>query len=202
MGACVIARVFDPIGDGPPAELKSWDERKVSFKTLEQNISGTWEGEEISETGEALGKINVKLTQEWTSDLTSDDFVPKWKMSPLVPPHLLKDYLISQDVLVMVMLTDATCKLTITPLAEVHFGRSTGETLQMRVLSVGTQTSHALLKRVGSTSPTAPDLANGKDYAETRALLRLLPRQVSPTWSARRKTDAELVFHALAALGI
>jgi hypothetical protein len=196
LAACVIARVFDPINDGPPSALKSWEERKVGFRVLVQNITGTWQGEEKSEKEEVLGRIVVTLKQNWTFRAVAGGVSPlDWEMSPFVPSWILSglsSFLTSNEL----MLSDATCEIKDNKTGEfriVHFGRSTGKTLYMRAQKRDAQVSHALLSLSSpGTSPPGPDLT----------LLKSLPRQVSPTWSARRKADAQLVFRALAALGI
>jgi hypothetical protein len=196
MAACVIAQVFDPINDGPPGGLKSWDERKVGVRVLAQNIAGTWEGDEKSENGAVVSRIHVKLTQNWTlHEVPGGVLAIEWAMQPTVPSWVdsgLSSYLtVSQY-----MLSDATYEIVDDKTGEsriVHFGSAPSNTLYMRAQKRDTQVSHALLSLIApGASPPIPDIA----------LLKLLPQQVSSTWSARRKADAELVFQALAAWGI
>jgi len=201
MGACIIAEVFDPLSDGPPAQLKSWEERKVGCKVLEQDVGGTWSGEEISEGGEALGTLTVELVPEWKHYQTPDGAsVPTCNFSPIGIPLIIYGTLgpATLDMSLTAfrpMVGGATFQILhdVTDIWTVSFSRSTGRTLYMRTQRGNTQMSHAVLSLKSPGVPLPPPDV---------ALLKRLPRQVSPTWSPRRKADAELVFHALTDLDL
>jgi hypothetical protein len=199
----VAVRVFDPVNDSAPEELRSWDDRHIGSRAFSDNLTGTWSGIEVLESGENIGQFTVTISQNWnlteipngasffSCSVTLNELPPV--SGRTLPLNVAKTERKLRDI--NVMYDDHIGQ----PWLFSYFFLGSTDVLEMRCFhgadpgGSSHHFSHAklTLKKPGAPSPEP-----------SRELLSRVRRVRSPTWPSRRIADADLLFRAISALGI
>ena len=78
--------MFDPFTDPPVLiqqgladstfTFRSWEDRKTALRQPYFDVAGTWSGEEVTENGEILGSISVKILPNWSVQIDENPLGP------------------------------------------------------------------------------------------------------------------------------